>query len=81
MSAAWEPIHVKEQIFFGVGHPILHDVDDYMTKEKQRRLQHLNVVVMYDYPADSQFKTPNEADVEQRGVITSWRRRHANRKV
>ncbi|MGI8966677.1 MAG: hypothetical protein ACR2H1_11395 [Limisphaerales bacterium] len=69
LSTAWKPLHTKSQIFFGAGHPIT-PVDDYMSVEKQKRLQSLGVVVMY---GDSGNIT--DANIENRAVIASWRER------
>jgi hypothetical protein len=70
LAEAWAVIHTRQQIFFGAGHPITHDVDAYMNTEKQRRLAKLGVVVMYDRQAGVQ-----SVDAE-REVIASWRVRH-----
>jgi hypothetical protein len=75
LRAAWPEIHTKTQIFFGAGHPIQTDIDEYMTMEKQKRLTRLGIVVMYDIPVDSSFPKLNDADFEKRQVIVSWRRR------
>lgn len=82
LQYAWAELHTKEQIFFGVGHPILLDVDDYMTKAKQERLVRLNVVVLYDFPAPGSSvaktyrKTPTQnGGVAERSVIAHWRER------
>lgn len=75
MAAAWEPLHTKEQIFFGAGHPIQTDVDHYMTQEKQRRLARLGIVVLYDIPQGSSFHVLDDAHFEKRQVIAHWRER------
>lgn len=48
LALAWDALHTKKQIFFGVGHPIVADADSYMTMERQRALVRGNIVVLYE---------------------------------
>lgn len=47
-TGQWDELHTKQQIYFGVGHPVVADVDSYMTMDRQRVIARAAMVVRYD---------------------------------
>lgn len=81
VTAAWQALRTKVQIFFGTGHPLTDkNFDSYMTIERQRKLKHASMVVMYDFPAfDSRVGRSLLAagELHERAVIAQWKARRS----
>lgn len=72
LSKMWDKVRVREQCFFGAGHPVIKDVDSYMTVERQNNLARAGYVVLYEVDTDSRYNSHRDvkpARIEQRRAI------------
>ena len=72
LAGQWETLHTREQIFFGVGHPKVADVDSYMTLERQEAIARNGFVVLYD--VTERGRVLAGAHVFNRAVIVAARK-------
>lgn len=83
ITAAWQALRTKVQIFFGVGHPISDkDFDSYMTVDRQKKLRAASMVVMYDFPDSNSYvgrTLLSPGELHERAVIAEWTTRRAKR--